>query len=1075
MQKFDSFLDKVDEVKPTMICITESHLHEKQMFEMEGYKVYRNDRDNKGGGVMICIKKELENICTVVEKSKDVGEMMWMVMDNSRIKIRVGVVYAPQESRTHKDKLKVMYEKIDEQILLAKEKGQKLLIVGDFNCKVGEIIAGNKPEVSTGGKLLLKRVERNKLSILNSDVKCNGLWTRVEGKSRSVIDYVMIDEENSFALEEMKIDEEREYSPIGYDKDGNPVLSDHNVILSTYNWLLTEQNPVRQKDRKIITHEGYQKIKEEMTKQQVSSIFCDGDVQNNYGQWKKTVMRIVESNMTSVKKRNPRKAIKVKIKERKRLKKIMKMKTTTTEDRKELIQQVKMLDQQIKEEHDTQYMTKINKVVEKLQGQNGIRGPNMWEVLKKVKRKPQKEPATAIKDKQGRVLEESSEIKERYIEHFKEILQPPKAVDDEEKAQEEVINIAFENILSTAKNSPTVHTTVEEVEVAIHELKLGKCKDESGWFNEIIVHGGPEMVKSLHMFINVIETERIVPSQWNEVLIKTVPKPGGSVLELDNKRGLFITEIISKVYEKILKKRNQEKINQHLSCYQTGGVEKRGPADNVFILSEIIRRNRKMGLKTYIVFGDAVKCFDKLWLKDCLVELFQAGCSPQDIQMIYEMNKDTVISIDTPSGKTDKLFIGEVVKQGTVLGPTLCSVETDQINHIGENQERNIGDQVVGILVFVDDIMSAGTADDVRKCIRNMRLMEIRKKFSYGLKKTKFMVVKTGREESDSIEEQVKEGHVTECSEYKYVGLWQDQEGNCMHHIKKKKEKIKGEIAAMKSITNYHNMGPAFMNVRLQLYQSCILKSLLFNLEGWNRLSKKEVDKLESIQGTSLCSLLGIPKSTPYIGLLNETGIWTIKNQLTYRKLMFYHNIINSDDDRLIKSMVIEQENMDDDDTFYMDVKLMASTIGLSFESIKNLTKDELKILIKENIDKEMVRITTGALKMTKLRFINEPTTFERKEYLLKMDGSSAIQVLKTRLNMLPVYGNFKGDLSIPRLCQWCDEEDDTTEHFLTCKVVGVCNLNPEHLRNADNVELWRQINLVVKSNMDKRVGKKRW
>ncbi len=76
---------------------------------------------------------------------------------------------------------------------------------------------------------------------------------------------------------------------------------------------------------------------------------------------------------------------------------------------------------------------------------------------------------------------------------------------------------------------------------------------------------------------------------------------------------------------------------------------------------------------------------------------------------------------------------------------------------------------------------------------------------------------------------------------------------------------------------------------------------------------------------------------------------------------------------------------------------------------------------------------------------------------------------------MLPVYGNFKGNLSIPRLCQWCNDEDDVTEHFLTCKVAGVCNIDPEHLRNDDNSELWRQINDVVKSNMDKRVGTKRW
>ena len=85
------------------------------------------------------------------------------------------------------------------------------------------------------------------------------------------------------------------------------------------------------------------------------------------------------------------------------------------------------------------------------------------------------------------------------------------------------------------------------------------------------------------------------------------------------------------------------------------------------------------------------------------------------------------------------------------------------------------------------------------------------------------------------------------------------------------------------------------------------------------------------------------------------------------------------------------------------------------------------------------------------------------------MDGFSAMQVIKTRLNMLPVYGNFKGDLTLPRLCMWCNEEDDTTEHFLTCSSMGVCNILPVHLQNDDNIELWRVINKIVEENITKR------
>ena len=118
----------------------------------------------------------------------------------------------------------------------------------------------------------------------------------------------------------------------------------------------------------------------------------------------------------------------------------------------------------------------------------------------------------------------------------------------------------------------------------------------------MIVDGGEEMEKSVLKLINRIEVERTVPEEWKEVLIKAVGKPGGgSVLEMDNKRGLFMTEVLSKLYEKVMKKRNDGHVEDYVSPCQTGGTKGLATVDNHIILSEVIRRNKKLGRKTYIV------------------------------------------------------------------------------------------------------------------------------------------------------------------------------------------------------------------------------------------------------------------------------------------------------------------------------------------------------------------------------------------------------------------------------------------------------------------------------------------
>ena len=310
---------------------------------------------------------------------------------------------------------------------------------------------------------------------------------------------------------------------------------------------------------------------------------------------------------------------------------------------------------------------------------------------------------------------------------------------------------------------------------------------------------------------------------------------------------------------------------------------------------------------------------------------------------------------------------------------------------------------------------------------------------------------------------------MSETAEYKYVGLWVNKQGNCCLQIERKSQKMKGEVVGLKSIANYYNVGETFVNVRLELHESCLIPSLLYNLEGWNKLTKAEIKKLEQTQAMILCSLLGIPKTTPYIGLLNEVGMWRIEERIMYRKIMLYHNIYNSPRSRLVKRIIDEQMEEEEEDTFYSNVKEMAMKLDLQMETIGGLTKSRLKVLVKKKIEDRMVKIIKESENMTKLRFVDCCEELTRKEYIRKMKGSEAIKALKTRLNMIPIYGNYKGDVTLPRLCSHCNQEEDTTEHLVSCEVFSNDLINPSHLRDEKNVERWRMINELVDSNMSCR------
>ena len=106
--------------------------------------------------------------------------------------------------------------------------------------------------------------------------------------------------------------------------------------------------------------------------------------------------------------------------------------------------------------------------------------------------------------------------------------------------------------------------------------------------------------------------------------IKVTHKKGDKTL-MSNKRGLFLTNNISKVYERIVKERNMVSFTKGISEWSNGGLKRRAAVDNIMIINSIIEQNKYLKRNTFLVFTDAEKCFDKLWLHDGIMELWRSG------------------------------------------------------------------------------------------------------------------------------------------------------------------------------------------------------------------------------------------------------------------------------------------------------------------------------------------------------------------------------------------------------------------------------------------------------------------
>ena len=87
----------------------------------------------------------------IVDEGED-AEFATVKMEFGKMYVRLLVVYGPQES-DHIDKINQFYENLSLQIERTSLTGDPILMVGDFNAKLGKtIIKGDMHDMSNNGK-----------------------------------------------------------------------------------------------------------------------------------------------------------------------------------------------------------------------------------------------------------------------------------------------------------------------------------------------------------------------------------------------------------------------------------------------------------------------------------------------------------------------------------------------------------------------------------------------------------------------------------------------------------------------------------------------------------------------------------------------------------------------------------------------------------------------------------------------------------------------------------------------------------------------------------------------------------
>ena len=125
------------------------------------------------------------------------------------------------------------------------------------------------------------------------------------------------------------------------------------------------------------------------------------------------------------------------------------------------------------------------------------------------------------------------------------------------------------------------------------------------------------------------------PEIWSESGIVPVPKKG-DLSKPTNYRGISLTAIAAKIYNRMLLNRLRPHIDPLLRPNQNGFREGRGTVSQILTIRRIIEGVKAKNLKAVLTFIDFKKAFDSIDRRR-LVDILRAGGIPEKIVKAIEI------------------------------------------------------------------------------------------------------------------------------------------------------------------------------------------------------------------------------------------------------------------------------------------------------------------------------------------------------------------------------------------------------------------------------------------------------
>ena len=271
-----------------------------------------------------------------------------------------------------------------------------------------------------------------------------------------------------------------------------------------------------------------------------------------------------------------------------------------------------------------------------------------------------------------------------------------------------------------------------------------------------------------------------------------------------------------------------------------------------------------------------------------------------------------------------------------------------------------------------------------------------------------------------------------------YLGDVNCNSGSNTKNVDKRRNSGTGAVSQVISTLNQVALGHNHFETALIFRDSMLVSKLVSSTEVWYNITKDQYEKLEEIDEIFLMKILELPESVPRLSLYVECGLIPIRYIIKTRRLMYYWQILHSDENELLYKFYLAQSLRPGRNDWVLQIVQDMSDIDLrmSEEEIKKTSKTKFKSIIQTKmnvcIKSYFQKIQAKQSKTSHLKITEN---FKPAKYLSsrKLNPSEIRTLFRLRSRTISVKDNHSSSYKANMSCRTCFLSTETQEHVFLC------------------------------------------